>query len=109
MPSRYAFLALAVILAVSAILMSPFWPHAILPAVIFSGLSLIGLVDLGQSEHAIRRNYPGMTREDLSDMIDVKNYREVMGAVLNVSGFKEREAGASGEALASTGTVSTLP
>ncbi len=58
MPSRYAFLALAVILAVSAILMSPFWPHAILPAVIFSGLSLIGLVDLGQSEHAIRRNYP---------------------------------------------------
>ena len=58
---------------------------------------------------AIRRNYPSMTREQLAEMIDVQNYQEVMGAVLNVSGFKEREAGASGEALASTGTGSTSP
>ena len=58
---------------------------------------------------AIKRNYPSMTREQLADMVDLQNYQEALGAVLNISGFKEREAGASGEALASTGTESTSP
>jgi hypothetical protein len=57
---------------------------------------------------AISRNYPAMTREQLADMIDLQNYQEVLGAVLNIAGFKPQEAG-SGEALASTGTGSTSP
>lgn len=58
---------------------------------------------------AIKRNYPSMTRETVAEMIDLENYQEVLGAVLNISGFKPREGGASGEAQASTGTASTLP
>lgn len=58
---------------------------------------------------AIVRNYPDMTRAEVAEMVDLENFEEVLGAVLNVAGFKPREAGDQGEALASTGTASTLP
>jgi hypothetical protein len=57
---------------------------------------------------ALKRNYPSMTREQLLDMLDLENYQEVLGAVLNISGFKRQEP-AQGEAVASTGTAPTSP
>jgi glutamate synthase domain-containing protein 2 len=57
-PSRYWAFALCVVLAVAAIVqwrMSPAWAW---PAGIFSGLALIGVWDLLQTRHAVRRNYP---------------------------------------------------
>jgi hypothetical protein len=56
---------------------------------------------------ALMRNYPDMKLEEVADMVDLQNYQEVLGAVLNISGFAKREEGAPGEALASTGTGST--
>jgi len=58
---------------------------------------------------AMRRNYPSLTVDDVMDMIDIGNYRQLLDAVMNVSGFQRQPEGApsSGEAPASTGTAST--
>lgn len=57
---------------------------------------------------ALARNYPDLPRDDVGDMVDLSNYREVLGAVLQIAGFVRREGEASGEAaVASTGTAST--
>lgn len=59
---------------------------------------------------AIKRNYPDMPREQIADMLDLQNYQEVLGAVLNIAGFKAATPGEpSGEAPASIGTQSTSP
>ena len=36
---------------------------------------------------ALQRNYPDMTRDDVSDLIDLGNMVEVMNAVMGVSGL----------------------
>lgn len=40
---------------------------------------------------AFSRNYPDMTREQVEDMLDLKNVRDVFHAVLGVSGFVEKK------------------
>ena len=49
---------------------------------------------------ALQRNYPETTRETVGDLIDLRNMREVMDAVMGVSGMVE--AGPSGEAMVSS-------
>lgn len=58
---------------------------------------------------AISRNYPSITADAVADMVDLGNFSEVLGAVLQIAGFKPREGEASGEVVASTGTESTSP
>ena len=47
---------------------------------------------------ALTRNYPGVTREAVAEMIDVGNMAEIFEAVMDVSGLKRKEA-ESGEVL----------
>ena len=57
-PSRYWAFAVCVVLAVASIVqwrMSPDWAW---PAGIFTSLALIGVWDLVQTRHAVRRSYP---------------------------------------------------
>lgn len=59
---------------------------------------------------AISRNYPSLKLNDVSDMLDLGNYAQVLGAVLLIGGFKKAPDDASGEAgAASTGAASTSP
>ena len=48
---------------------------------------------------ALRRNYPELTRAQVSDMIDVANMQDVMACCMDVSGArrKEAETAANGE------------
>jgi hypothetical protein len=59
---------------------------------------------------AMKRNYPSMPITQVDDMLDIGNYQRVLGAVLQIGGFK-REAGGegAGEIQASTGTQLTAP
>ena len=59
-PSRlYAFIIMVLITLVAgaASLINPYW---LIPAVIAAGLSLVGIYDLRQTRHSLRRNYPIM-------------------------------------------------
>jgi len=59
-PSRlYAFIIMVLITLVAgaASLVNPYW---LIPAVIAAGLSLVGIYDLRQTRHSLRRNYPIM-------------------------------------------------
>jgi hypothetical protein len=49
--------------------------------------------------HALRRNYPDITRDQLLDMIDLGNMQAIMEAVMDVSGLrrKAQEAEMPGE------------
>jgi hypothetical protein len=38
---------------------------------------------------AIQRNYPDVTEDEVSDMIDMGNYRRVLEAVMGVSGIAD--------------------
>lgn len=58
---------------------------------------------------ALVRNYPDMKLADVSDMMDVGNYEEVLSAALSIAGFTKARAAAPGEAMASTGANSTVP
>lgn len=60
--------------------------------------SIDTVIDAAHS--ALKRNYPGMSREEVADMIDVGNMHEITAAVLDVAGLvrKEREAGKRAEA-----------
>lgn len=59
---------------------------------------------------AMVRNYPDITVDTVSDLVDIENCSDVLGAVLKIAGYRARGAGeASGEARASTGTSSTQP
>lgn len=46
---------------------------------------------------SIRRNYPEVTREQLLEMIDVGNLKEVFDAVIDVSGLKRKARDAAGK------------
>ena len=56
---------------------------------------------------AMRRNYPTITEQQVTDMLDVKNFQDVLMAVLNTSGFRRAEPGEAVTASPSTGTSST--
>lgn len=63
------------------------------------------------AHHALKRNYPDMTRENVIDLLDLENMLQVMEAVMDVSGMKRKEAeakSAEGESTdPSTGPSST--
>lgn len=42
---------------------------------------------------ALRRQYPEMTKEDVSALVDLGNFHYVLAAVVSVSGFKEAPSG----------------
>ncbi|ENV98291.1 hypothetical protein P7L54_20785 [Acinetobacter bereziniae] len=48
---------------------------------------------------SLKRNYPEISRDDVADLIYMDQLEEVMGAVMAVSGLKNKEAqeGGSGE------------
>lgn len=60
---------------------------------------------------ALRRNYPDITREEVSELIDVGNMETVMLAVMATSGLQDKVEGEpSGEfKTGSTSTPSSLP
>lgn len=43
------------------------------------------------AHRALRRNYPDMTLEQVSELVDVGNATELLGAVMDVSGMRRRE------------------
>ena len=58
LPQRYWAWTACILLALAGLLLSPLI-HQLLPvALVFAGLSLVGLVDYLQTPQAIRRNYP---------------------------------------------------
>ena len=58
LPQRYWAWTACILLALAGLLLSPLI-HELLPvALVFAGLSLVGLVDYLQTPQAIRRNYP---------------------------------------------------
>lgn len=50
---------------------------------------------------ALLRNYPGITREETVDMLDLENMEQVMQAVMDVSGMNRKKVA---EQLAAEGT-----
>ncbi len=58
----------------------------------------VGLV-IDVAFKSLKRNYPDISRDDVADMIYMDQLSEVMGAVMSVSGLKNKEAkeGESGE------------
>lgn len=58
---------------------------------------------------AMSRNYPHLSKAELSDLLDMGNIREVFACVMGVSGFTQREGGqADGGGGPLTGGPSTL-
>lgn len=51
--------------------------------------------------HALKRNYPTMTREEVGELVDMANMGEVMEAVMNVSGLRAKAGESGGVAAAS--------
>lgn len=67
----------------------------------YSGtLADVGIV-IDALHHALRRNYPEMTREEVGELVDMENMSAVMEAVMNVAGLRARGA-VSGEAPAAS-------
>ncbi|AZE67314.1 hypothetical protein SAMN05216475_2046 [Pseudomonas synxantha] len=57
---------------------------------------------------ALRRNYPDMDRQEVADLLDLRNFRAALEAVMGASGLEVSEP-APGEGRApSTGASSTL-
>jgi hypothetical protein len=48
---------------------------------------------------AFKRNYPDMTLEQLANLLDLNNFKEVQSAVLNQSGFGPTPGNALAESL----------
>lgn len=48
---------------------------------------------------ALSRNYPEITREEVSDIVDVGNMFELFEAVMDVSGLKRKSLEDAGESL----------
>ena len=57
-PSRYAPFCLCLALFAASAVAAPAWPWAWATTGVFGALSLLGLLDLLQRRHSIRRNYP---------------------------------------------------
>ncbi|MGY8811490.1 MAG: hypothetical protein ACKVK5_10690 [Pseudomonadales bacterium] len=62
-------------------------------------VSSIGTV-IDAAHAALKRNYPEMTRDQVGDLVDLANMREVLEAVMSASGLEAKPVDASGEALA---------
>ncbi|MDQ9023295.1 hypothetical protein RFI02_19555 [Acinetobacter sichuanensis] len=56
----------------------------------------VGLV-IDVAHKSLKRNYPDISREDVSDMIYMDQLEEVMGAVMSVSGLKNKQDSNGGE------------
>ena len=57
---------------------------------------------------ALRRNYPAIERTEVAALLDLRNMRDALNAVMSASGLEVQDA-ASGEAVAPlTGASSTL-
>ena len=56
------------------------------------GMGDVGLV-IDVSHAALTRNYPGITRTEVADLIDLSNMNAVMFAVMNVSGLVPADPG----------------
>ena len=54
---------------------------------------------------ALGRNYPEMTRAQAADLVDVENFSEVMGAVMNTSGMVRGAADPNAPAPAQAGAT----
>lgn len=58
---------------------------------------------------ALRRNYPDMLREEVAGLLDLRNMRDVLNAVMSASGMEAQPVNDQGEVPApSTGANSTL-
>lgn len=77
-------------------------------AVMAGNMDKGGIATVIDATHAaLRRNYPDMERKEVADMLDLRNMRDVLNAVMGASGLEVTEP-ALGEALApSTGANST--
>jgi hypothetical protein len=53
---------------------------------------------------ALTRNYPKLSRDDVADMLDLRNMGDVMKAVIGQSGLVEAEPLGEAMATASTGS-----
>ena len=53
------------------------------------------------AHHALRRNYPEITREEVADLVDVGNMGDVYECLMDVAGVK-RKAEAAKKAMAET-------
>ena len=49
---------------------------------------------------ALRRNYPDMDRSEVGNLVDLRNMRDVLNAVMDASGMEAVAAGESGEVQA---------
>jgi hypothetical protein len=56
---------------------------------------------------ALQRNYPGMTKADVSDLIDTGNFMAVFHTIARIAGMMRAQGESPGEAAASTGTEPT--
>lgn len=63
-----------------------------------------GSLSAGQMDMAVRvihaallRNYPGMTIEQVEEMVDLGNFQDVVQAVLGAAGFKKSSNGEEGK------------
>lgn len=68
-----------------------------------------GIATVIDATHAaLRRNYPDMGRQEVAELLDLRNMRDVLNEVMGASGLEVTEP-APGEGLApSTGASSTL-
>jgi len=57
-PSRYWAFEISIALALVSLLAMLWWPVFAWPAGFFGALTLVGIWDLNQTTHAVRRNYP---------------------------------------------------
>ncbi|MNR53096.1 hypothetical protein D3C85_1730470 [compost metagenome] len=58
---------------------------------------------------ALRRNYPEIERGEVAGLLDLRNMRDALDAVMSASGMEAQAVNESGEAQApSTGANSTL-
>lgn len=57
--------------------------------------------------HAVRRNYPDVTRDEVLDALDLENMEAVFGAVMDVSGLRRKATEAQTSTDPSIGVGST--
>jgi hypothetical protein len=57
--------------------------------------------------HAVRRNYPDVTRDEVLDALDLENMEAVFGAVMDVSGLRRKATEAQASTDPSIGVGST--
>jgi glutamate synthase domain-containing protein 2 len=56
--TRYTAFVLCILLAAASLVFTRWWDEAWPLAILFGGLSLVGVIDLIQRKHSIQRNYP---------------------------------------------------